>query len=186
MTCFVTISIYGCLQYSVLYYCSIALQCLLLLHQSMTLRSPFMPLHHLITMPLLSPTNLWPSTVLLFMLLHHCIKTDLSQKSMTLFSTSFYAHSSLYCNAFCYPTNQWNSRVTIYMSLQHCTEIHFLTPPIFIKLLGLYQGFLFVHDITQIDFFGLTQGHFCILVSCFSPNSCTILHNSKFQTSHSS
>ena len=141
MTCFVTISIYGCLQYSVLYYCSIALQCLLLLHQSMTLRSPFMPLHHLITMPLLSPTNLWPSTVLLFMLLHHCIKTDLSQKSMTLFSTYFYAHSSLYCNAFCYPTNQWNSRVTIYMSLQHCTEIHFLTPPIFIKLLGLYQGF---------------------------------------------
>ena len=87
------------------------------------------------------PTNLWPSTVLLFMLLHHCIKTDLSQKSMTLFSTYFYAHSSLYCNAFCYPTNQWNSRVTIYMSLQHCTEIHFLTPPIFIKLLGLYQGF---------------------------------------------
>ena len=104
--------IYDLLRYSFLCYCTNKLQC---------------PCYQ---------ANLWHPTLLLFMLLYHCIEMlFLSHQSMSLYGTPFYAIVAINCNAFFCPTNQWPSTVLLFMLLHHCIAMHYFTQPIYDPLL---------------------------------------------------
>ena len=104
--------IYDPLRYSFLCYCTNKLQC---------------PCYQ---------ANLWHPTLLLFMLLYHCIEMlFLSHQSMSLYGTPFYAIVAINCNAFFCPTNQWPSTVLLFMLLHHCIAMHYFTQPIYDPLL---------------------------------------------------
>ena len=73
------------------------------------------------------PTNLWPPTVLLLMLLYQWIAMPLlPHQSKTPYSTPVYAIAWLYCNTLGCPTNLWPSTILLFMKLHSCIAIHFL------------------------------------------------------------
>ena len=88
-------------------------------HQSMTPYSTtFYAIASLYCIAFCCPTNLWPSTVLLFMLQYQWITMLLlPSQSMTTYGTPYYAFTSLYFNYFCCPTNLWPPTVRLLMLL---------------------------------------------------------------------
>ena len=80
----------------------------------------------------LYPTNLWPPTVLLFMLLHHCIALPfVAPPIYDPLQYSFLCYSTNGLQCFCYPANLWPPTVLLIMHLHHCISITFVAPPIY-------------------------------------------------------
>ena len=83
-------------------------------------------------LPFILDTNLWPSTVLLFMLLHQLIVMPLlPRQSMT---PPFYAIASLNCNAFFVPPIYMTLYGTPFYAIVPINCNAFVTPPIYDSL----------------------------------------------------